>query len=532
MAKESNQQPPEDNSRPAAAADQTGPGSITIDLQGKRVTILPKKQETDPEAIAAAEKQMQEAQKRLADAFNNSPAAQIMEQQRRMNDILRNPAIESVMRQQEMIHRLTAGVQPIVEINRAIVEAMRSPAIEAIQNMVSAMQEGLATAAGTFGMMQNYFNSDSWATARQTLEQIATAAPAILELAKEIEELTPYLEAELKKPEYEGMTLDDLLEGAETDDSEPAADSLLMKALTAARAARDAAKQEPERITIKRAEIVEYPLDKPNAFIWNLLGKNTSGQISFEMATDKDKRKGISLPALYAINFDALSDVKITKRLLPFDKLAYIAVGALYNAGNKVVTLSQIYYAMGYTGKKPGDSDRDKIFKSITKMRKADIFFSNEAEAQRYKYPLYKYTGYLLPCDICEAIVNGNRTEVAIRLFAEPPLITFAKQRQQITTLDIKLLQAPVSKTDENLQIQDYLLERISKAKNGKARSCRILLKTLYDHAGIPDKPKTNTEKQQKKRAPEKIKRYLTHYQGQGFITRFTMEKDGMTVHW
>ena len=297
-----------------------------------------------------------------------------------------------------------------------------------------------------------------------------------------------------------------------------------MQALTAARAARDAdlLKPEPERITIKRAEIVEYPLDKPNSIIWNLLEKDTKGQISFNMAKRDSKQQ---IPAYYAINFDALSDIPITKRLLPFDKLTYIAVGALFNAGNNVVTLSQIYYAMGYTGKKPGDSDRDKILESITKMRKADIFFDNAGEAEKYKYPHYKYTGYLLPCDICEAIVNGNRTEAAIRLLAEPPLLTFAKQRNQITTLDVKLLQAPISKTDANLQIQDYLLEQISRKKRGKRHSCRILFKTLYKHANI-------TTPKQQQRAPAKIEKYLNHYKQQEFITRYTMEKDGITVHW
>lgn len=249
MAKKRNQQPPEDSNRPAAAADQTAqqpnaaeePGSITIDLQGKRVTILPKKQETDPEAIAAAEKRMQEAQKRLADAFNNSPAAKMLEQQRRITDMLRNPAIESVMQQQEMIDRLTAGVRPVIEMNRAIVEAMRSPAIEAVQNMVSAMQGGLATAAGTFSMMQSYFNSDSWATARQTLEEIEATTSAMLGRIQEREELLPYLEEELKKPQYGGKTLEDLLNETGADsDGQPPTDSLLVLAITAARAARDA----------------------------------------------------------------------------------------------------------------------------------------------------------------------------------------------------------------------------------------------------------------------------------------------------
>ena len=349
-----------------------------------------------------------------------------------------------------------------------------------------------------------------------------------LKLINEITELKPYLEKELEKEGY-GFTFADLMgkTPGELQDMLDEPGSLLLQALEAARAA--AADKEPERATIKRAQTVEYPLDKPNSILWELLEKDTNGQIEFNMASTEDQRLGLSFPAYYSINFDDLGgEMQITKRLLPFDKLAYIATGALFNAGNNIITLQQIYYAMGYTGT-PGDNDREKIYKSITKMRTADIYFDNQQESAKYKYSRFRYEGALLPCEIGEAVINGKKTDKAIHVFREPPLITFAKQRHQITTLDIKLLQAPVSKTDANLRIQDYLLERISKAKNGKHKhkrhSHRILLKTLYENAGI-------TTKKQIQRAPEKIEKYLKHYQQQKFISRYTLQNDGITIYW
>ena len=359
-----------------------------------------------------------------------------------------------------------------------------------------------------------------------------------------------FLLAELQPPLFTGRTVADLYSkpNGEASILKPATDAALSKwetAMQAAgrleeilrRAALEIVTAETDtarpRTTIKRAEKIEYPLDKPNSIIWNLLEKDTAGQISFEMATDKDKRKGLALPAYYAINFDDLGgNMQITKRLLPFDKRVYIAVSALFNAGNNVITLSQIYYAMGYTGN-PGTKDLTKINEAITKMTTARIFFDNEQEAASYKnYNHFRYDGSLLPLERGTAIINGQLADAAIHIFREPPLITFAKQRRQITTVDVKLLQSPVSKTDANLLIDDYLIERIGKAKNGKSHSCRILFDTLYKRTGIPDKPKTNTEKSARRRAPDKIKKYLTHYQKEGFITRFTMEKDGITVHW
>lgn len=351
--------------------------------------------------------------------------------------------------------------------------------------------------------------------------------PAIFEIAREMAELEPYLQEELKKPEYEGKTFDDLLAELEEEGRKPSeglpAGTLARKVWDAAKAAKAAAENvEPTRAAAKRAEAIEYPLDKPNSIIWRLLEKDTGGQIKFNMAKYGSRQQ---VPAFYAINFDDLGDdIQITKRLLPFDKRVYIAISALFNAGNNVISLTQIYFAMGNTSRPPSDA-LEKINDSITKMTTARIYFNNEQEAKKYKYPHFKYDGALLPIERGTAVVNGRLADAAIHIFREPPLISFAKQRRQITTIDIKLLQSPVNKTDANLQIDDYLIERISKGKNGKAKSCRILFKTLYDHAGI-------ATKKQAQRAPGKIEKYLQHYQKEGFITRFTMEDDGTTVYW
>ena len=522
-----------------------GTGPANIQINGKDVKIIPA--EDDPAELAEAAEQLRKAQEQLQAAF--APAAEAIQRNQQIRKAMISPGIEEILRHnrqiQAAIHNsaMDLFIHKQYAINSAAVEeygkiiaaAMRSPAMEAMQNMVITMQTNLERVTRTFQSMQDIFDASRWDSTRQMLEEIAATAPALLDLMQEVSELTPYLEAEIQKPEYEGKTLDDLLAAAETgSDGLPTTDSLFLKALAAARAARDAdaAKEEIPHTAITRAQSVEYPLDKPNSKIWNLLEKDTQGQVAFNMAKHGSRQTFL---AYYAIDFDALSNdgrITLTKRLLPFDKLVYIAVSALFNAGNNVITLSQIYYTMGYTGR-PGPKDLTRINEAITKMTTARIFFDNEQEAEKYKkYPRFKYDGSLLPLERGTVIVNGKLADAAIKIYREPPLISFAKQRNQITTLDAKLLRAPISKTDANLQIQDYLLERISRARNGRSRSCRILFKTLYERTGIPDKPKTNTEKQRKKRAPEKIKKYLTYYQEQEFITRFTTEPDGITVFW
>lgn len=306
-----------------------------------------------------------------------------------------------------------------------------------------------------------------------------------------------------------------------------------------ARAARDQAAERAKYTPtqIRGTDKIEYPVDKPNNNFWDnawrTLTENPDGQLtfSFDMAKSGSKKE---LPLLLSINFDDLQDIHITKKLTPFDKRVYIAVSALFTAGNTVITLSQIYKHMGYKGR-AGAADLKKIHECIVKMMGAQISVDNELEANTYKkYSHFTYRGVLLPVEIGELYdVQGALTDAAIHILKEPPLMTFARQRDQLTTVSLKLLQSPVSKTDANLAIDDYLIVHIKRAQKGKDHGRhRMLFKTIYKHTGIPEKPTTNAEKQQKKRAPGKIEKYLTHYQTEGTITRYEMEKDGITVFW
>ena len=235
--------------------------------------------------------------------------------------------------------------------------------------------------------------------------------------------------------------------------------------------------------TIKRADTIEYPLDKINSKIWSLFD-DTNKKIAFA-AEKRGSKKELNI--YYSIDFEALGDeISITKKLLPFDKRVYIAISALFNAGNKIITLTQIYYAIGNTGR-PSRLSLDKINNSITKMMGAKISVNNEQEASQYRYNKFVYDGALLPIERGSAIINGQLAESAIHIFREPPVISFAKQRSQITTLELKVFKSPISKTDLNLLIDDYLIERISKAKNGKGHH-KILYKTIYEKAGITSK--------------------------------------------
>lgn len=277
------------------------------------------------------------------------------------------------------------------------------------------------------------------------------------------------------------------------------------------------------KVNIKtRIRDILYPLDKINSGIWSLLEEDTKGQIALR-AEKLGSKKPINI--LYSIDFNALEAsgrAKITKQLTQYDKRVYIAVAGLFNAGNTVITLRQIYDAMGGMGR-ANAAQRKKISESIHKMIGAYISIDNSMEvAAGYNYDMFQYGGSLLPVETVKQIVNGNLVDEAIHLFREPPAMTFARQRGQIATIPVKVLNSPANKTDENLAIEDYLIERISRAKKGKGLY-RILYKTISENARI-------TSAKQQQRLPEKVKTYLDYYVSCSFIGGYTAGKDGVSI--
>lgn len=270
---------------------------------------------------------------------------------------------------------------------------------------------------------------------------------------------------------------------------------------------------------------LEMPLDKVNLHIWNF-PISPSEPITFAMEKEIDKRKGRELDAAYSIDFSALEEngnVKNTKKLTPYDKRVYTAIGAIYNAGNTVTSLTQIYYAMGNTSR-PSKALLENIYNSIVKMLKAYITLDNEDEAKVYNYPHFTYEGSLLPIEMLSNVdIKGKITESAINIFREPPVLSYAKGRNQVTTVPVKLLQSPINKTEASLMLEDYLIYRIAKAKPSKDKKPKlsniIKLETLYEEMEI-------TDRRAKPRLLDKVVRYLDYYKEVKYIVDYKITKE------
>ena len=272
----------------------------------------------------------------------------------------------------------------------------------------------------------------------------------------------------------------------------------------------------------KKVDKVDYPIDKVNNNLWNDLEYNKDGQLAFVTG----KVKGNEVSVIMGINFETLEGVKMSRTLNHFDKRVYIAVSALWNAGNSVITLTQIHYTMGNT-KKPAKSQLDKINESVSKMMRAILYLDNAEEIEgKLKYPEVKihYDAALLPMERMAINIKGMMSDAAIHIFREPPLMSFAKNRKQVTTFEAKLLQSPMNKTDSNLAIEDYLLERIAGAKHNSLSNV-ILYETLFSKLGI-------TDRRIKPRILEKLKIYFDYYKDCGQIKNYVAESDKLTFYF
>ena len=283
-----------------------------------------------------------------------------------------------------------------------------------------------------------YIKSDEWAEAcRLYPELLPFDAYFISYITPELIKYEPELKGlirEYQEKEGQEMSFRQLLYEPAPDDMDTALIEYFILKAQRIRERKGLPKETAQPVTK-----ADYPLDKVNAFIWSLLTEDQNGQLTFfamESKKGRNKKKNQELNLTYTIDFNALEEegAKVSKRLTPTDKRIYIAISALFSAGNTRVTTDQIYKAMGGTGK-PSDSQRKRINESVYKMGRAWITINDAQEHEAYNYDIDEhqpggkgkgwtggiYDGPLLPMERGQAIINGKLADAAIHLFREPP---------------------------------------------------------------------------------------------------------------
>jgi hypothetical protein len=290
---------------------------------------------------------------------------------------------------------------------------------------------------------------------------------------------------------------------------------------------------------IERLQSFIQPIDKINENIWNTVQNAPENQLAI-CTTDTynidthPKRKDRTNPQhaiiVCSVNYDAVPE-EIKKKLTAYDRRVYDAVYSLYIEANRsgirrpVLTVSQIANAMGHISR-PSSAQLKKVNDSLTKMSGIRVYIDNADEVSKLKnYPKICRDEVMLSFGRLTAIVDGSLVEGAIRIDAVPFLGEWAAERKQITTINPELHKTPLSLTEGNIRLEDYLLTQIARIKSGYRKNPKMLFETIFRETG-------NSTKMQRKRAKENLLTILKFYVEKNHIKGFTEEKDGIVIEY
>lgn len=283
----------------------------------------------------------------------------------------------------------------------------------------------------------------------------------------------------------------------------------------------DFEEQQPPKISTSKLSDIFYPIDKVNSELWNCfsIGENTP----LKAESDKDSRKGKQASIYVMLDFNELDGVKISRTLTSFDKRVFIAISNKREAGQEILTFSQIYEAMGGISR-PDKSIRDRIIESIETMSRAIVSIDTTEENKIYpRLDKIVWESQLLHIEKVKGYSRGQITDYAIRIIETPKLYLFAKQRNQITSAPLELFESPISKTEANLSLEDYIFPRIARMRNSTKISRTILIETVCQKCNI-------TTKKQRQRLPGKIEKYLKHYVSVGWIKAYKLTDKSIEI--
>lgn len=211
-----------------------------------------------------------------------------------------------------------------------------------------------------------------------------------------------------------------------------------------------------------------------------------------------------------------------------FDKSILGAVYSLKKAGNDVTTIDILYaHINGKEGRvQPTPAMRKKMLDSLRAMGSTWVVIEFDTENQyHYENSKIRYEGNLLEIKIKEAYVNGNLVEDAIIINGFSPLVEVAEMKNQILEYPKKLLDVPVSCTEETIIMREELLRRIYNMKN-HGQTKVIVLEEAFEQIDYKGKsPKDRG------RILDKAYKMMDYWKEQGHIFGYKIIRKGQTPY-
>jgi hypothetical protein len=132
----------------------------------------------------------------------------------------------------------------------------------------------------------------------------------------------------------------------------------------------------------------------------------------------------------------------------------------------------------------------------------------------------------ILPAYFVERTINGQDATV-IYFDRESPLLTIARDRKQLLSYDVTLLDVPGQKnTTMNIMLKNHVMRRIMEIEAHRQLAPTLTFPDIFEKCRI-----ANAHLEIKRRAREVIVTFLEHLQSKGVIKSFKVTKNGNAFH-
>lgn len=294
-------------------------------------------------------------------------------------------------------------------------------------------------------------------------------------------------------------------------------------------------------LTSNEFEIIEIPRTKSASHFITSKSKvaNTLFKGSITMNGEKHtvgvekKNSKKFIDTLVTVDFENMPNLEMSRDISIYDRIVHDAVTSLFvSGGNEYFTPLMIYRTMtGNPKAAPKKEQLQKVSESVSTLSRIRITIKAEEEREKFKLKNSSYEGNLIATEIVKGKYNGKEDEW-IHLLRSPVLYDYSSERpnQQISRTEIKMLNTPINKNVEKMELQYYLLQRVETIKNDRAKtSNRIVLQTIYDMLNISaPNPKALSKKQTNIRDNAII--ILDYWKKEKFINGYKLIKEGRSV--
>ena len=248
------------------------------------------------------------------------------------------------------------------------------------------------------------------------------------------------------------------------------------------------------------------------------------------------KGKAPAVKTQFVLTFT--DDIKTSKTVSKTEMFILNGVISLLKCGNVAITPAMAYRAAA--GWEPGHevkkSQEETAEKSIERLRRIFAEIDATGEVQAYcktngvkdDVSSFKLNGPLLACEAADAIINGKKAKGYLfnnydeKGKLKPQIIErYASISGQISSMPMEFAALPVSATEGNIILRNYLWVQIEAMKNPKAkRRPEVSYEGIYKELGI--KTDNINGRKQAQRAREATDKLLDNWRRKGAIKGYS----------